>query len=358
MLNITYSTKKDYSTANPPKLIKIHKIYNTILIPSNIISSKINVSDDVSFLMNKKIIRQKAAIKSGIVKIYNREYIYSHIAPGFIDRIPDEIFVQDKPIRLSKYFDPQYCAKICNGLIVLPNNYSYAFNHTNLGVLSSDNKNMMIHILSQQNKYNYFMANTNNTILGILDSTNTEPLSLLNNSNNNCYIRPLFNKNFPLGSCYIESKGVSNIRIKFGNSIFALNNNINIDYLISGKYNIVFLDDKDNPILIDKVNDRAFGKYNLEISIDKDNNSYNKISSLLESNNFGAPKKNYCNLLINLYPYKTKFELFGPDNFYQNYSNGYQKLYDIAPGTYTIKFKNRSEDITVIKNDNNYFSNK
>jgi hypothetical protein len=357
MLDIVYSTKSDYSALYPPQFVQISKVYNTILIPISDITEKIFPGTTVSFLYNKKIIKQKVGVDCGTIKFYNKEYYYFYIVPGFTQYSPDEIFINDKPIKLSKYFDPQYRSKILNGLIILPNNFNYLFNHTNYSILLTNNKNILTNIIKQENKYNYYMANANNTLLHILDPSNTNSLYELNSANTDSYIRPISNKNYPLGSCLISSEGVNNIRMKIGNNIFKFNSILNIDHLLAGRYSISFLDDQDNPISINTINGKLLNTTSFDIIIDKVTRTTTKGQTLQESAKFSTPKKDLSNLLINIYPYRTQFELFGPNNFYRKFNTGYQKLYNIESGNYNIKYKDINKEILVIKNDNNYFSN-
>lgn len=357
MLNIEYSTKPDYSSLNPPKFVKILKIYNTILIPIDQINNNISPSDTVSFSYNKKIIKQKVGLDCGIVEFYNKKYYYFYLVPGFSAGPPDAIIINDESIKLNKYFDPKYQAKIINGLLVLDKNFNYLFNHTNYSIVLSNNKNILTNILKHESKYNYYTANTNNTILHILNPINKDAIYELNNTYNDIYIRPLFSKNYPLGQCLITAEGVSNIRIKIGNNIFKFNKTINIDHLPSGDYNIVFLDNNNNTIDISTLNDKPWNNSSFNLKIDKILSAKKTQSSLIESNQFGKPKKNFSNLLINLYPYNTGFEIIGPNNFYKKFDTGYQKLENIEPGIYNIKFRNTDKEVLVIKNDNNYFSN-
>lgn len=360
MIDIGYSTTVDYTGLNPPKFVKIHKIYNTVLIPKHDVSNFIQPTDTISFAINNKIIKQKAGLYSGSITLYNREYYYFYIIPGFsIDSNQKSysIFIGDKQLSLNTYLDPSYSAKLINGLLILPNNFNYAFNHTNYSIILADNKNLFTHIIKQDNKYNYYMANTNNTLLYVLDERNLTSLYTINNSLEDIYIRPLFNKNYPLGSCRISSKGVSNYRILFGDNIFRFKDSINIDNLPAGQYSIRFLDNNDNPITINTANNTIINQDKLDITINKRNRSNITQSSIVSPPLLDKPSPNYSNLTINLKPYTIFFELFGPHNFYRKFNKGFQILHNIIPGEYHIKSKNIDQKILVIKNDNNYFSN-
>lgn len=361
MIDIGYSITQDYTGLNPPKFVSINKICNTVLIPRLQISHYIQPTDTVSFLINNKIVKQKIGLDSGFVRLYDKEYYYFYIIPGFsIDSNSKKysIFIEDKEILLNTFFDTTYSAKLINALLVLPNNYNYAFNHTNYAIVLANNKNLFTHIFKQDNKYNYYMANTNTTLLYILNSQNTTTLYELNNTYQDIYIRPLFNKNYPLGSCRIEAKGVNIDRIAFGNNIFKFKDSINIDYLLAGSYSVRFLDNKDNLLIINNVNNDTIQQDSFDITIPRSIPQTQTRSSILTIPYLDKPKTDYSNLIINLKPYNIKFELFGPLNFYRHYTNGYQQLHNIIPGEYNIKYKGINKKILVIKNDTNYFSNK
>lgn len=360
MITLEYNTTKDYSKLNPPKFVQINSVLNTVLIPITEISQNINLTDEIVFLYNRKIIKQKSGLNYGIVEFYNKKYYYFHIIPGFkLNNIHNhfEIVIQSKNILLNPYFDSSYTSKIINGLIVLPNNYNYMFYHIKSGIVLSNNKQIPVNIIKQENKYNYYAANTNNSLLHILDESNTNLLYEINSNQNN-YIRPLFNNKYPLGSLSISSNGVKNSRIAIGKNIFTINNNLQIDNLSSGKYNIVLLDANYNPINIDYLNNINWNKNNFDVTIEQaplDN--YNKSSTIPQFASIGKPNRNLSNLLINLYPNNTQFEIFGPNQFYRKFFTGHKVLYNIEPGNYEIKFQNQIMTILVIKNDNNYFSN-
>lgn len=359
MINIGYKTTKDYTGLNPPKFVDIKKIYNTILIPKSELESCPQPADSITLLINNKTIKQKIGIDSGLVALYDKIYYYFHIVPGLpVDELKKnkyEIFIENKKIKLQNLFDSTYNAKIINGLLVLPNNFNYIFKDINLGVISANNKNLLTNILKYDNKYSYYMANTNNTILSILDNKNINSIYEINNTYNDIYIRPLFNKKYPLGSCSIWSEGVSNIR--FRNNIFRFNKYTNIDYLPSGNYRIDFLDNNGNPITIDSINNLPWNKTFFDFKINKVSNLKNTRSNIIGFNTQEQPQINRANLLVNIFPHNTSFEIFGPNNFYKKFNTGYQKLFNIIPGIYNIKYKDNNKEILIIKNDNNYFSN-
>ncbi len=359
MIDIEYSTTPDFTPLNPPKFVKINQTQNTVLIPRDEISLFVQPTDIVSFVINNRTIKQKVGLDSGFVRLYNTEYYYFYIIPGFpVDPMNRTcgLIINNQHITLNRFFDSSRSAKLINGLLILPNNFGYAFNHTNYGIVLTNNKNIFTNILKQDNKYSYYMANTNNTLLYILDNKNTNTLYAINNTYDS-YIRPLFNKNYPLGTCRISSKGVDTYRMLFGNNIFRFKDTINIDYLPAGQYKIGFLDNKDNLITINRANNIVINNNSLDITISSRSQQTKKESSILTSLHLDKPQTNYSNLTINLKPHNTPFELIGPAEFNRQYKTGFQQLHNILPGEYTIKYKNTSLKILVIKNDNNYFSN-
>ena len=359
-LNVSFTTTPDYSNLNPPKAIKINRVFNTILIPKESVYNPFQPSDIVSLSYNNKIIKHKVGLDSGYIKFYDKEYHFFHLVPGlkpnsFMDNY--EIILENESLKLNTSFDATHSAKLINGLLILPNNFNYLFNHTKYSIVFTNNKNIFTTITKQQNKYNYYSANTHNTILSILHDKNTNTLYELNNSHFDSTIRPLYTANYPLGNCSIETKGVNNTRMLFNNQLFDLKDKISINYLPSGKYKVSFLDSSNNTITIDSINNTYWNQNFFEINIDSLKQSLKTESSLLVNNKYNKPNKNYSNLTINLYPYKTSFELFGPNNFYKKFITGYQQLFNIFPGIYTIKYKTYTKEILIIKNDNNYFSN-
>jgi hypothetical protein len=360
MIDINFTTKPDYSALNPPKFVKCLRLYNTVLIPKEKIINLISPGDTIQFLINNKPIKQKAALDCGFINLYDQEYYFFYIVPGFeIDKIDKkyQIIVDNQNLPLKTYIDPTYSAKIINGLLILENNYNYLFNHTNYSIVSNTTKNIFTTITKKQNKYNYYMANNNNTILHILDDININTLYEINNTFNDILIKPIFNIGFPLGKAIINSEGVSYSRLKFGTNIHNFRKNITVDYLPKGKYNISVLDTNNKPLIIRKLNGIDFEKDNFDIEIGSVIHGTEKISSIETGYHLDKPIKNLSNLLINIYPYNTKFKIFGPNNFFKQFETGYQKLTNIHSGNYKIEYSNKQHTIFVIKNDNNYFSN-
>lgn len=361
MIDISYTTENDYSGLNLPKFIKIHPVLNTILIPSHLLQQSIQPSDKVNILLNGKLVSQKAGLDCGLIKFYDKQYYFFHIIPGFKPKARDkfEIILADTSIELNTYFDSSYSAKLINGLIILPNNYDFIFSHCSYCISLINNNRIFTHITKQQNKYNYYMGNTNNTLLSILDSKNTSLLYAINdNYLNDSYISTLYNKNFPLGKLRIELRDQIDSYIKINNNLHKLYKKITVDFLPSSQYNIGLLDKNYVPLNIDILNNEEWNTSSFSVLINKQiESNIGKKSSIRPFLKLGKPLRDFGNLLINLQPYDTKFTIIGPDNFNRSFNTGYQKLMNISAGNYIIKFRDQEHSLLVIKNDNNYFSN-
>jgi hypothetical protein len=362
-MNIEYIKTDDYSGGYPPQFLPIKNLYNTILIPKHSISTAPQPTDTISIIIDNKQYKQKVVIESGEINFYDDLYYFFYLAPGFsrssILSKNIQIAIGENIIQLNTEFDASYSAKIINGLIILEDNFSYFFKHINYGLSLNDKKQNLVYITKQQNKYNYYDANKNNTILNILDTRNSTVLFDINQNINTSFIKPLHNKNYPLGSINIISdSGVSNSRIKINNKTFSFNKNANIDYLPAGKYTISLLDNLGNEITINQLNKESWNKSTFTVEISAilaiENNKKSTMATFFDE---VKPDIGYSNLLINLVPYHTEFELFGPNNWKRKFIGGYQFIKNIIAGEYKIKYKNKINTILVIKNDNNYFSN-
>lgn len=364
MIELEYSTTKDESILNPPQYLKIDKIYNLIIIPhKEEYKEFFDIQPSDSILINGKA--HKVAISSGSIELNNQKYFYFYLAPGFkyVYGRSYNITYQNLNINLDIILSSKYSPKILYGLLILPNNFYYLFDkHKNL-IVSDGQISFETKIIDIFNKYNFYMAQKNNTIINILDPSNIQTLKTINQDyQDSIFIRPLFNNNFPLGSIRFLVKGVNSM---CGISIEGINYNKKllvesnksflIDNLSFGNYTIQLFN-KEGPLVVDYVNSVLHNSSNLDIGIDKINTPKNsQQSSLLNFYNRTQPSKNKANLLVNL-PVNDSFEIFGPNNFNQQFSSGYQYLQNIAEGYYTIKTKNNQKSLFVVKNDNNYIS--
>lgn len=352
MITLKYSTTKDESILDPPQYIQLDKIYNLIIIPhTEQYSSVFNIKPSDSVLINGKY--HKVALSSGKILLNNQEYFYFYIAPGFKYKLKSEYTIQiDESIhKLDTYFSSKYSPKILYGLLVLPENLLYLFRNHKTILVSDGSKHYETNLINSYNKYNFYMGHKNNTILDILHPNNSPILKLINQEyQNEIFIRPLYNPNFPLGSLTLTFQGVN------------YNCGLSID---SDKYSKKLLIDPKQTFTIDNL---SFGQYTINlftkdgllfsktITIDKVDKE--EISSKSSITNFYIkknPLKDKANLLINL-PLHETFEIKGPDNFFKQFNNGYQYLQNISEGYYTITGKNFEKTIYVIKNDNNYLS--
>lgn len=346
MIEFNYTTTSDSSVLDPPKYIKLDKIYNLILIPDNI---KISPSD--SILINDR--PHKVALESGNIDFNNQKYTYLYIAPGFTYQYRSKYNVTINNIKydLETAFSNKYNPKILYGLLILPDNFLYLFKDQRHITISDGLSSYKTKLINCINKYNFYMGQKNNTLLNILDSSNISSLQHINQEyQDSIFIRPLYNPNFPLGSITFDIKGVNNY---CGLSI------------VSDNYNQKILIDPNKSFTIDNL---SFGNYSINL-FNKDtilystNITINKPitmntpnrSSLSNFYHKKQPKKNLANLLINL-PQHESFEIKGPNNFYRKFNNGYQYLQNILEGYYTITGSSYTKTLYVIKNDNNYIS--
>jgi hypothetical protein len=331
------------------------------LIPVEIIDNPIVATDTITFLVNGKSVKQKAAVDYGTIKLYDKEYYYTYIAPGFpisqYSSTKYEILINHKIIKLVTYFDPSNRPKLINGLVIIPATYNYMFINSNYGRIIANDRVLFTRLFKKENKYAYYQANTNNTLIHILDKSNVNTLSLINDNHNTIGISPLFNPGYPLGRIQISTNGVFNGRIRINQQIHNFyNKDLTIDYLPHGRYNISVLDNSDNSVVVDKLNGKDWNKDNFDIDIPYIKPSVKKSSTLAQFAQETQPSPDYANLTINLIPNNIEFKLMGP-NYNKQFRSGYQKIKNLIPGRYTLFFNNTLENITVIKNTNNYFSN-
>lgn len=352
MITLEYSTTKDESILDPPQYIKLDKIYNLIIIPNTEEYKEIfNIKPSDSVIINNKY--HQVAISSGKISLNNQDYFYFYIAPGFKYQFKSEysIKVGDTTHKLDTSFSTKYSPKILYGLLILPNNFLYLFHNHKTIFVSDSTKSYETSLISAYNKHNFYMGNKNNTILDILRPNNYPTLKLINQDyQNEIFIRPLYNPNFPLGSLTLTFKGVN------------YNCGLSIE---SDKYRKKILVDPRKTFTIDNL---VFGQYNINLftetdllfsqTIIIDKLDIPNVQSKSSINNFytkNKPLKDKANLLINL-PMNQEFEIKGPNNFYMKLNNGYQYLQNLTEGYYIVIGNNFEKTIYLIKNDNNYLS--
>lgn len=361
-ISIDYSFMNDYTGLNPPVFLQVMRLYNLILLP--IIDDKtynIKISDNIKILdkTTDSILRQKVVFSTGQIQLDSQNYFYFYIANGIPYQDHEYALVLDNTnIDLQTHTNIN-SAKLLIGSLILSDNYSYMFD-TNIPLLANiDNHYIKFNINQIINKYNFYQGLTNNTILFILDANNFEILSRINTLNHSILIRPLYYKDFPLGSLSINISnysGVSNneiseFKIFINNKSYYINSNsLNIKNLASNKYTIKIID-RLGLLDIDYLNGQLLNKDEFTISIPliKDSYKLDKIA-LPIPRDYKQPSAERANLMINL-DHNQPFELLGPNNFYKQYSSGYQSLYNIDSGNYIIKYNDRLQSFYVPPNE-------
>lgn len=361
-----YKFTNDYTGMNSPSFVPVMKIYNLILLP--ILDNKqynIKLSDKIKIFdkTQNSTLTQTVAFATGHIEFNSQQYFYFYIANGLLHNKHDyAIIINNEYIDLATILHDN-SAKLLIGSLILDNDYSFMFD-TDIPVLLNINSSYIkFNINNITNKYNYYQALTNNTILFFLDQNNLETLSIINNTHiNNILIRPLFYKNFPLGSISINISnytGVSNndipeFKIFINNKSYYINgNSLNITNLTSNTYSIKIID-RLGLLTIDYLNGQLFNKdqFNISIPLIKDNYQLDKIA-LPIPRNYNQPKPGLSNIMINL-EHNESFELIGPNNFNKLYKNGYQSLYNVTSGDYIIRFNNKIKLFTATPNETVY----
>jgi len=368
-MDLNYRITSDYSTINPPVYNKILNLYNTILIPKNLCNINVNIGDKIYItnLTTQKKYSQTVVIDCGNINLGYEDYYYFYIANGVTLKqdVKYSLTIDNVVLPLSLSINQRSTAKLIIGLLVLSDNYKYEFDGHNSAIINMYNKNYKISIADICNKFNYYVANKNTTIIKILDNSNFRTIQEINTitPQTDKFIRPLFNHNFPLGSLIIHILGVSDTieyQICVNNNIYLVNNNkITIQNLESGQYSIKIID-KNGPVLINTLNNNAWNKDFFEIYIPEIKNSINtatttNIRSLPVFYTKTTPKPGLSNIMINL-PYNQPVEIIGPNNFYYKSDNGYFYLNNIQSGSYTIKQNNQSHTYNVHTNDTTYIN--
>lgn len=371
-VDIIYSTTQDYSYQNKPQFVPVLNLYNTVLIPRIEQFNKlfnITVSDKLLFkdTINNRQLIQSVVLDKGNIKLNNIEYLYFYIGNGIRGNSEYILEYESEIYHLSHSFSNLHDIKLLNGLLVLDDNFSYMFNDQLSSIVRINEENLSCAIKKVDNRFSYYKLNTNNTLLYILDNSNLNLLYAINQPYiNNILIRPLYNSKFPLGSArikIIDSNGVTNNEPKYKIFLSSQNNNdslfvndvLNIKNLSSGSYTIKIID-KNGPVLIRNINGIESNLDSFVIDILPVKDSYSNIQHKLPKPHYKKqPDQGLANIMINL-PYNENFEIFGPNNYYKNFNNGHQALYNMKDGLYTIKTQNTSKQFEIFKNNNNYIS--
>lgn len=368
-ININYSLTKDYSALNQPSFVNILKIYNLVLLPiTNDTVYNLSVSDEITFFdkINNTKFTQKIVISTGHITIYGLKYFYFYIGNGIpVSNNEYSILLDDSKIDLSTRLSPIHSAKLLIGSLILDDDYQYLFDKDIPILLNINKQYYKTNMVDLINKYNYYAAFKNNSILLILDNNNIDILQAINNHYLVDFsIRPLFFRDFPLGSIMLSisySNGVLindplEFKILLNNkSIFLRGNTINIINLVSGQYAIKIVD-RSGLLYIDHLNGQPIDKdnFSFEIQSVSDNYQLNNIALPLPRQ-YKQPLNGLSNLMINL-NYDKSITILGPNNINYKYDNGYQSILNTIPGEYTIIQDNKSKSFILYPNHNTIVS--
>lgn len=398
---VSYHCSIDYSYKNYFNYVPVEKIHNTILIPIETFPEfRDIIPGDHIKILNKKTkskVEQSVVFDVDIIKLFNKDYLFFYIATGL--NLSNNLFkstnwfllFKDKEYPLSLTYDGRYNkCRLIMGLLILSNNYIQFFGKNDKIEVNIDGKIKYGQIHNCMNKNNYYLANTNTTLLFILDSNNTELISFLNSDN----IGPMMTrsittmKNNKKGSISLSIYGgVSYIKgvydpsimkykitftsIETNNSeVFYTDRDIEITNLSCGRYSINIIDMGNNHQ--DFVNGQSI-KENLfyidilgsieeeqEMIINRLKTQHGIDGGIINNGTFTKFKraastttanKDRGSLLINIMPYNTSLEILGPDNFYQKYDNSYQLIENLYPGKYTLKINSKQKTFFIVKND-------
>jgi hypothetical protein len=362
-INIEYSITKDYSSLNNPNFVNILRIYNLILLPiTNDTNRQPTVSDEITILNKTKNskITQKVVLSTGYIQIFDREYYYFYIANG-IPETNDEycLLINNQPVELSKKLSPQHSAKILIGGLILDNDYRYMFDEKIPLLLNINNQYIKLSMTHMINKYNHYTALKNNTILFILNNQNINILQTINSSYLQYFmVRPLFYKDFPLGSFSMKISNYNGVlngdgstfNLLLNNKIIAVDGNeIYIENLVSGSYSIKIID-RTGFVYIDYLNNQLLDKDSFSFIIPSMDNSYQLGKQALPiPRQYVQPQKGLANIMINL-AYDKPIQVSGPNNISYHYYSGYESISNTIPGKYIVTQEGLSRCFDVYAN--------
>ena len=404
-IRVSYHCSIDYSYKNYFNYVTVEKIHNTVLIPIETFPEFMDIiPGDHIKILNKKTkskVEQSVVFNVDIIKLFNKDYLFFYIATGlnlsngtFTPTSNWFLLFKDKEYPLSLKYESRYnTCRLIVGLLVLSNNYIQFFNKNDKIEVNIDGNIKYGQIHDIINKNNYYLANTNTTLLHILDNNNTDLISSLNSDNiDPILVRSMSTmKNDKKGSISLSiSGGISYIKgvydpsimkykitctnIDMGNSeVFYTDHNIEITNLSCGRYSINIIDmvsnhqDFINGQYIEEdlfyVDILGSTKQEQEMIIDRLKKEHGISGDIINNKTFTKFKKPSSNknkdsgsLLINIIPYDTCLEILGPDNFYQKYNNSYQLIENLHPGKYTLKINSEQKTFFIVKNDTYYLN--
>lgn len=394
-IGASYRTRADITHNNYYSFSQVEKIRNTIIIPKNKFPELTSfVPGDIIKLYHKNrksnIIDQTIVFDAKTVTIDNKEFYQFYIANGIklrgLSTLENNNYIlnyQDVEYPLSLQFNKEKCCLLI-GCLILSNDYSFAFHKNDTIELDIDGSRYKTRLTNITNKMNYYLPMINTTIL-FIENSNRSIIQAINNDTNSFYVRSLSTKKSQNKGNIIlkinDTKGVSNtykvscegLDNDFS-QIYYTTSDLRIGGLDCGNYKVKIVDAMDRPVVM--INDELISDDSFIVNIlGSEQAEYNQIINKLiskqsieikslESNQKtlkklfkpSAPQIGLANLLINIRPYDSKVEVFGPDNYYYNSNSSYELINNINPGKYKIKINDKSTECYIIKNTTHYIN--
>lgn len=391
----TYTTRADTSFNNYFPFVSVEKIRNTILIPQHKfpeLQDLIPGNHIEIYHKNRKSIKfdQSVVFDAKTISISNQNYYMFYIANGI--RISNLIALEknnyilsygNKEYTLSLELSKDKCS-LLTGCLVLSNDYNFSFNKKDNIQIDVDGTRLQTTMTGLTNRQNYYLPMMNTTIL-FIENYDKATLDLLNKDSNKIYVRSLSTKkNQNKGHIILKINGLKGVTNSYKvyceglsnsfNQIYYTDGNLKIDNLDSGQYRIKIVDLDDHAIRM--INNEYINSDHFIINIlGSEDIEYKQImNDLLKNKQVNpeslkndttslpklfrpvTPKFGFANLLINIRPYDSKVEIFGPDDYYYNADNSYQLLTNIVPGKYKVKINDQSTEFFIPQNTTHYFN--
>lgn len=201
-IRLDYYTRPDYSYNALFPFVQIERIYNLVLIPTNLLENidSLNKIKIINKKNNQKY-NQSVVFSKNEISILNNKFYAINIAPGFrLDHILEKndycLSINNKEISLDLILNSSESPKLLVGNLVLFDNFYNRFNDGDNIELNINNKIIYGKIYQRFNKYNYYIGNKVTTILDIINENNYNILYNLNSNilYNKCYVRSLDTK--------------------------------------------------------------------------------------------------------------------------------------------------------------------
>lgn len=262
---INFSYYPDYSANSFFPFYNVEKLYNTILIPENLIDQfeYFDIGNQINIEYNNKTSKYSIGYKFETIKIKNKKYLLFYIGRGIpienglLHRTDYKIVLKNKTIKLDTSLNwSEKSPKLFMGILALSGLYDFAFADGDKLILKVNNDNFIETYIHEKNfSYNVFSALKHNTILfldlqnGIKGITELNRLPVLESIK----ARSLTTKR-------IKQKGSFNLKCPGGtfnlvltsnngfNNIYPFSDYINITNLDSGQYSFSIVDSNNTSI--------------------------------------------------------------------------------------------------------------